>query len=138
MFRLQEPSVVWRPRRWGRSTRGDCIGVGPGRMLEVVLGLGDVARHGHVAGASRVVPLQSETTVLGTGPIGRDGIKFAQRCEEVLGMVGADILHAKIIDGETKGHRSSSVREEASCMLDRMVIGGGKVGKEACIGNDAS
>ena len=47
-------------------------------MLEALKGFGNIAGHGEVGSALTVVPLQGETNVLGTGPVGGDVVELAE------------------------------------------------------------
>lgn len=107
-------------------------------MLEFGQGFGDIARHGAVNGMVSVVPGKGHAKVEGAIPVSGDGVKGLKGCDEVLSMVAANVLDAKIINHEGEGDGSGLVVEEAVRVWDREVTGGGKVLDKTIIGYDAS
>ena len=114
--RVQRGRVI----RWGWQLSGSSIvGGGPcmrgmlssgaGSVLEFCKGFLDVAGHRIVDSAGFVIPLESEATVQGAGPIGGDDVQLLQGVDQMLGMFAAGILDAKVIDNQGESDWSGFV-----------------------------
>jgi hypothetical protein len=71
-------------------------------MLETVECSLDVSRHGDIAGAVGVVPLEGETKVLFAFPVNCDRVEIAKSSKEMVSMLFAHGFDAEIIDDKRK------------------------------------
>jgi hypothetical protein len=103
-----------------------------GKAME---GLLDVAGHGDVARFECVIPLDGEPKEFVAIPIGCDFVQCFEDIDEVLGIVAANILDAKIIDDEGKGDVASCMAEQAGSVFGLDVSVSGEVLDEAVVCN---
>ena len=82
-------------------------------MLELGEGSIDVAGHGDVDIAGVVVPVQGESAVEQTGPVGSDLIVFVQGGDEMEGVCFGEVFYPKVIYSERKCCLLSGVAPEA-------------------------
>jgi len=106
-------------------------------MLELMEGLFNVARHGHVDSAGDVVPLECHAKEAFAGPLGGDVIERRESVNEVLGMFLPNILDSKVVDDEAEGDGTGGMSEEAGSVFGGTVTVSGKVFDEAVVGEDA-
>ena len=74
---------------------------------------GNIAGHGELNSASNIVPVKVETTELVAGPVDGDVIVFGEHRQEVVSIVLANILDAKVVDNEGKHDGFGGVAEQA-------------------------
>jgi hypothetical protein len=84
-----------------------------------------------------VVPFYGEATIKFTFPGGGDDVKILKGFDEVVGIVFADVLDAKVVDNEAEGDVAARVTPEAGGSRRGGVAVFGKVGGETNVGNEA-
>ena len=120
----------------GPRVRG-MLGGSRGVVLETVEGTSDVARHGNIHGTGGVVPLEIKATILGTGPVRRDGVNGLQTVEEMLGVFTADVLDAEVVNNQTEHDRAGVMAKETGGVGGLVVTVLGEMGDKAVVGNDS-
>ncbi len=85
-------------------------GRGVGETLE---GFFDVAGHGDVESACRIVPVEGEAEILGAGPVCGDLVETVEGVDEVLSVAGVDVFYAEVVDTEDKRGAFRAVLPEA-------------------------
>ena len=113
------------------------VGTCGGRVKKLVDGVGDIAGHGEIDGAGGVVPFEVETAVEGALPVGGGGVFGVESVDEMLGMLGTNVLDAEVVDDKSEGDGPSGVAEETRCVSSGGVAVKGEVFLEAVVCKDA-
>jgi hypothetical protein len=73
----------------------------------------NIVGHGNVDIFFGVVPFYSEATIKFAFPVGGNGVKVLKGIDEVVGIVFANILDAKVINNEAEGDVTALVLPKA-------------------------
>jgi hypothetical protein len=82
-------------------------------VSELVKSCRNIAGHRNVNIFLGVVPFYGEDTIKFTFPVGGDGVKMLKGFDEVVGIVFADVLDAKVVNNEAEGDIAALVTPEA-------------------------
>ena len=107
------------------------------RMLKFVQCCLEIFWHGYVVGACGIVPVNGESAEKGTGPVYVDGVEFLEGLDEVVGVLLAGVLDAKVINNEGENDGIGGVPPERSCSGNRGETKMGKVSFELIVGDAA-
>jgi hypothetical protein len=123
----------------GSEFVGGILGFLGGGMLDAMECFGDVTRHGELHGAIDVVPIEGETTVFGSCPIGGDGVLGLEAVQEMLGMLPTHVFDTEVVHDQAKDDRAGvmakqarSVRTGGVAPCCQMLLKAG-VGDDACL-----
>jgi hypothetical protein len=123
-------AVVWGGPGMGRAL----VGVGFG-MLEPVQHGWDVSRHRDVHIFVGVIPADGEAVEQCAAPILGDRVELTKGPEEVLGMLGANVFDAEIVNDEGEGDGTSGVGPKRGGAGNRGVAKLGETKGEAIVGD---
>ena len=101
-------AVLW----FGPSGRS-MLWSGGNRVLETAESSLDIARHGQIDSTSFVIPGESDATIQVPSPVFGHFVFGGNDIDEVLGIFGAGVLDAKIVDNQTEDGGTCCVFEEA-------------------------
>ena len=93
--------------------------------------------HGNVASASRVIPLDVETTEQGSGPIHGDGVLFLEGLDQVITIFFAKTIDTKVVDYKVEGDVTRHMLPDGRGVGYRRIAKLGKVDFEMVIGDAA-
>ena len=107
------------------------------RMLEFVQGCLEIFWHGDVTGACGIVTVNGKSAEEGTGPVDGDGVEFLEGLDEVVGVLFADVLDPKVINGEGEKDGLGGVIPESRGSGNRGEATMGEVSFESVVGDAA-
>jgi hypothetical protein len=114
-----------------------CIFTAGWRVVsELMKSCSNIVRHRKVNILLGVVPFYGEATIKFTFPVGGDFVKILKGFDEVVGIVLANVLDAKVVGNEAEGDVAALVTPEAGGSRRGGVAIFGKVGGEANVSNE--
>ena len=97
----------------------------------------EIFGHRDVAGACGIVPVNSESTEEGTGPVDGYGVEFLEGLDEVVGVLLSDVLDPKVINNEGENDGLGGVLPERRGYGNRGEAKMGEVSFEPVVGDAA-
>lgn len=105
-------------------------------MTQCKEGFGNIAGHGDVNMAGRIIPVDRETEVAGPGPVFRKRILGGESVKEVIGVRLREEFDAKVVDGKGECGASIGVAPEARRLGDWMITVRGEMRLQLIVGED--